>query len=84
MLLCFLQTNPDDEEDIFSKNSRELQIKRQDSNGTNVTIVKHELPQSSEQVASGSSTSPKTKETWETFEDEESEFINIFIQHLTY
>lgn len=38
----YISTNPDDEEDIFSKNSRELQIKVQNHHGTQ--IQRHEIP----------------------------------------
>lgn len=72
----FLQTNPDDEEDIFSINSRELQIKRQDSTGANVTIVKHEIPngiQTSISEAAGSSDSQPNAQNWETFDEEDTE-----------
>lgn len=70
------QTNPDEEEDIFSKNSRELQIKRQDSTGTNITIVKHELPngtRGSLLEGAGSSGSQTRSKNWETFDEENSE-----------
>nr|XP_023016104.1 uncharacterized protein LOC111505511 [Leptinotarsa decemlineata] len=69
----YITNNPDDEEDIFSKNSRELQIKRQNSSGTNVTIEKHPIPSSTEPSTSGHSTSitnPKVIQKWETFEDD--------------
>lgn len=71
--MLFFQTNHDEEEDIFSKNSRELQIKRQDSTGVNVTIVKHEISNDVEgnnsEAAGSSSNQPKTR-NWETFEDD--------------
>ncbi|KAG5886055.1 hypothetical protein JTB14_009504 [Gonioctena quinquepunctata] len=68
----YISSNPDDEEDIFSKNSRELQIKRQDSTGTKVTIEKH--PISAQPIRSEPSTSnvdEDLKRNWETFEDDE-------------
>ncbi|KAJ8925881.1 hypothetical protein NQ315_009733 [Exocentrus adspersus] len=76
----YVSAAADDEEDIFSKNSRELQIKRQDSNGSNVTIEKHTIPNSSDANHSGAGTSQnssttansiaKERQNWESFEDD--------------
>lgn len=68
------QTNPDDEEDILSKNARELQIKRQNSSGTSVTIVKHEITNGTlrRTAPEGATTSGiHPSRNWETFEDAE-------------
>lgn len=68
------QTNPDDEEDILSKNSRELQIKRQNSTGSKITET-HEIPNSDSGIqseAAGSSGYSEVKK-WETFDEENSE-----------
>ncbi|XP_050498383.1 uncharacterized protein LOC126879418 [Diabrotica virgifera virgifera] len=68
----YITSNPDDEEDILSKNSRELQIKRQNSTGTQVMIEKHALPASGPTDAEpNSSGTNQLSRNWETFEDEE-------------
>ncbi|CAH1259720.1 unnamed protein product [Diabrotica balteata] len=68
----YITSNPDDEEDILSKNSRELQIKRQNSTGTHVMIEKHALPTSVPTDAEPSSSGTnQLSRNWETFEDEE-------------
>ncbi|VEN58038.1 unnamed protein product [Callosobruchus maculatus] len=68
----YVSANPDDEEDIFSKNSRELQIKRQD-NGTTVTIERHEIPSTSNETTNTSEATPNTSKNWVKFEDEPKE-----------
>ncbi|XP_018561764.1 uncharacterized protein LOC108903905 [Anoplophora glabripennis] len=74
----YVSATADDEEDIFSKNSRELQIKRLNSSGSNVTIEKHTITNSSEGDVAGTSHSSDDndkvrteKQSWETFEDNE-------------
>ncbi|CAH2005603.1 unnamed protein product [Acanthoscelides obtectus] len=64
----YVTANPDDEEDIFSKNSRELQIKRQD-NGSTVTIERHEIPSTSNDTTNNSDSVNKSTKNWVTFED---------------
>ncbi|CAH1114543.1 unnamed protein product [Psylliodes chrysocephalus] len=72
----YVSSNPDDEEDILSKNSRELQIKRQNSTGSNVTIEKHQISTPKEpniqeiSEPSSSSKNTKTPENWESFDNE--------------
>ncbi|KAJ8970931.1 hypothetical protein NQ317_017250 [Molorchus minor] len=76
----YISTAPDDEEDILSKNSRELQIKRQDSTGSKITIEKHEIPTSSKLNEPGPSSSKEPKKEgldpkrdWETFDDDDDD-----------
>lgn len=52
----YISTNPDDEEDIFSKNSRELQIKVQNRHGTQ--IERHEIPSNTQNTSTA--TEPST------------------------
>ncbi|XP_066143667.1 uncharacterized protein [Euwallacea fornicatus] len=63
-------SSPDDEEDIFSKNSRELQIKVQRSSGSEFET--HELPQSSQASGSKTPEEPLPKD-WVTFDEDEEE-----------
>ncbi|KAJ8941704.1 hypothetical protein NQ318_023300 [Aromia moschata] len=79
----YITTTADDEEDILSKNARELQIKRQDSTGTNVTIEKHEIPNPNRTNSEPGPSqlvrteaeieTPGSRKHWESFEDEDEE-----------
>ncbi|RZC37124.1 monocarboxylate transporter 7-like, partial [Asbolus verrucosus] len=67
----FVSMNPDDEEDIFSKNSRELQIKRQTSTESHMSKIQinNNEPQPS---TSSNNNDPKRKQ-WENFEEEDDD-----------
>ncbi|CAG9764074.1 unnamed protein product [Ceutorhynchus assimilis] len=75
----YITTNPDDEEDIFSKNTRELQIRVQNGNG--VQIQTHELATNSDTStgaaqATTSNQEPsalKNDKNWVRFEEDEDE-----------
>lgn len=87
----YVTTNPDDEEDIFSKNTRELQIKVQNHHG--VQVQNHEIPPATNLESAESSNSNKhdkstenmkeknedTKD-WVTFEDEEDEEVSKYVR----
>ncbi|CAG9859459.1 unnamed protein product [Phyllotreta striolata] len=68
----FVSSNPDDEEDILSKNARELQIKRQNSTGSDVTIEKHKISTSAEQKTDTAGTSNGSLRNWVSFSEEEA------------
>jgi hypothetical protein len=72
-----LQSNPDDEEDILSKNSRELQIKRQTSTETHVSKIQIHQPQpgpsgNTESKEQGEDVKKDPKK-WESFDDDEED-----------
>ncbi|CAG9813112.1 unnamed protein product [Phaedon cochleariae] len=72
----YITSNPDDEEDILFKSSRELQITRQNSTGTNITIEKHQLPSITEPSTSdpsSSGTKQNKPKDWETFDEDANE-----------
>ncbi|XP_057669523.1 uncharacterized protein LOC130901885 isoform X1 [Diorhabda carinulata] len=70
----YIAPNPEDEEDILSKNAKELQIKRQNSTGSRTTVEKHKLPTPTEEaVEPSSSNSNGIRKNWETFEDKEED-----------
>jgi MFS family permease len=73
----FVISNPDDEEDILSKNSRELQIKRQTSTETHVSKIQIHHPQpgpsgNTESKEQGEDVKKDPKK-WESFDDDEED-----------
>ncbi|EFA07125.2 hypothetical protein TcasGA2_TC010116 [Tribolium castaneum] len=72
----FVVSNPDDEEDILSKNSRELQIRRQTSTETQVKKIPLDQPSTSTQKEFSLTSDDEVEENkkkWEKFDEVEDD-----------